>query len=210
MNVPAVILAGGRAARMGGGDKCLLEFGGTAILTRILTSLVPQTAGVLLNANGDPSRFAAFDVPVRADVLPGFEGPLAGLLTGMVWAHERHPRATHIVSVAGDMPFLPRDLVARLQDARAQKRAKIAIACDGERLHPVIGLWPVNLATNLERTLRETGIRALHRWLETFDAAACCFARSALLNINTWSDAQSAGCAIRENAGITQSAQRAG
>ena len=188
MSVPAVILAGGRAKRMGGCDKCLLTLDGVPVLRRILATLAPQCSGVLLNANGNPARFAAFAAPVLPDAVPGFAGPLAGLLTGMAWARAHHPQATHIVSVAGDMPFLPDDLVARLSEGLEQAGAEIAFASDGDRDHPVIGLWPVRLAPDLERTLRETDVRAVHRWMASYRIVRCRFPDDTFANLNTPDD----------------------
>jgi molybdopterin-guanine dinucleotide biosynthesis protein A len=165
--VPAtlgLVLAGGLARRMGGGDKILLRIGGSSILERVLARLRPQCTRLILNANGDPARFAATALPVVADSVPDFAGPLAGILAGLDWAAE-HARATEwIASVPGDCPFLPRDLVARLHAARLAANTRLACARSGEWRHPVVGLWPVALRDDLRRALAEEGLRKIEIW----------------------------------------------
>jgi molybdopterin-guanine dinucleotide biosynthesis protein A len=148
-----LVLAGGRARRMGGADKPLLSLAGTTILERVLSRLAPQCAGVLLNANGDPARFAFAGLPVIADDVPGFAGPLAGVLAGLDFLAERRPGIEWLVTVPGDCPFLPGDLVARLHATRERDGKTLACARSGEWTHPVIGLWPVGLRADLRRAL---------------------------------------------------------
>lgn len=176
MRAPCVILAGGRSSRMGGGDKCLLPLNGKAILAHVLDRIAPQVGAILINSNSPAALFASFGWPVLPDGMPGFQGPLAGLLTGMTWAGETHPGVTHILSVACDTPFLPHDLAIRLGDGLAAM--DIAIARDQERAHPVIGLWPIALADRLATDMAEHDVRGVHQWLRgqavrevTFDAA---------------------------------------
>src|SRR6202049_1323534 len=126
-----LVLAGGLARRMGGGDKTLQEIGGGAILPRVLSRFRPQCSDVILNANGDPARFAGFDLPVVADEMADFAGPLAGVLAGLDWAAASVPSPTHVASFAGDAPFLPRDLVARLAAALAEGHDLAAAASAG-------------------------------------------------------------------------------
>jgi molybdopterin-guanine dinucleotide biosynthesis protein A len=133
--------------------------------------------------------FKCFGLPVAADLTAGFQGPLGGLLTGLTWARRHHPGATHLLSVACDTPFLPRDLVSGL--ARSLSGAGIAIAADAKRSHPVIGLWPVTLAERLETDLAH-GVRAVHRWLENFSVGEARFDAHGLQNINTAADLQAA------------------
>lgn len=147
---PAVIVAGGLGRRMGGGDKTLLPFGQGTVLAAILARLSPQAAPVALNANGDPARFAAFGLPVLPDPLEGQPGPLAGILAAMDWAAGLG--AAEVVTVPGDAPFLPSDLILRLARAGGP-----ALAASGGRLHPVAGLWPVALAGALRRRLAQGG-----------------------------------------------------
>ena len=185
MNPPAVILAGGRSSRMGGGDKCLLQVGEKPLIALILAILAPQTDGILINTNSDPAHFRKFALPVLADHIPGFQGPLAGILTGMRWARRDHPRQAYLLSVAGDMPFLPADLAARLRQCLEEERADIAIAaCPGAR-HPTIGLWPVDLAERLEHDLMETNVRSMLDWIRPFRVALAPFPSAALVNLNT-------------------------
>ncbi len=151
---PAVVLAGGRASRMGGGDKCLLPLAGRPLLAAILDRLAAQAGPLALNANGDPGRFDRFGLPVVADTLSGFAGPLAGVLAAMEWA-ARTTDAEAVVTVAGDTPFFPADLVVRLAAGRTGP-ARIALAASSGRLHPVFGLWPVALRQDLVRHFADT------------------------------------------------------
>lgn len=144
-----VILAGGQSTRMGGVEKGLIEIGGKALVARVRDRLEPQCVSVVLNANGEPARFAAFGMPVIADTVSGFAGPLAGILAGMQWAARQRPRTSHVLTVAADTPFFPRDLGRRLGEALGDAPAKVAIAGSAGVRHPVIGLWPVALAAPL-------------------------------------------------------------
>ena len=148
-----LVLAGGRAQRMGGGDKGLLEIGGTSILRRVIERMAPQCAGLVLNANGDAARFSAFGLTVIPDEVPDFAGPLAGILAGLDWAAGALPATEWVVSVPGDCPFLPRDLVARLHEARIAAGLRLACARSGEWRHPVVALWPVALRGDLRHAL---------------------------------------------------------
>jgi molybdopterin-guanine dinucleotide biosynthesis protein A len=158
-----VLLAGGLARRMGGGDKPLRDVAGRSMLARAIDRLAPQCAGLVLNANGDPSRFAAFGLPVIPDGVPGFAGPLAGILAGLDHAAAR-PGVTHVVSVAADCPFLPCDLVARFAAACGEGGAEIACAASAGQAHPVIGLWPVRLRDDLRRALVDEDLRKIDRF----------------------------------------------
>jgi molybdopterin-guanine dinucleotide biosynthesis protein A len=149
---------------MGGGDKALIEIGGTTILDRVLGRLGPQCSGIILNANGDPARFAGAGHPVVADDVAGFAGPLAGILAGLDWAATHAPTITWIASVPGDCPFLPRDLVERLHEARNAAGLPLACAKSGDWRHPVIGVWPVELRHDLRRALVEEGLRKIEVW----------------------------------------------
>jgi molybdopterin-guanine dinucleotide biosynthesis protein A len=169
--VCGIILAGGLARRMGGGDKPLKEIVGKPILTHVIERLQPQCAALVLNANGDPARFASFGLPVVADDVPDFAGPLAGILAGLDWTAANAPHAACAVSVAADTPFIPRDLVHRLQAARLNEACEIAVATSGGRTHPVIALWPIALRTALRRTLMEESERKIDRFTARFDVA---------------------------------------
>jgi molybdopterin-guanine dinucleotide biosynthesis protein A len=159
----AVVLAGGLARRMGGGDKPLRELGGRPLLDHVLARLRPQVAALLLNANGDPARFSGFGLPVAADGLPDYPGPLAGILAGLDWAAEQRPDLPWVVSVPGDSPFIPGDLVDRLHAAREAARVPLACAASGGQTHPPAGLWPVSLRTALREALL-SGERKIDRW----------------------------------------------
>jgi molybdenum cofactor guanylyltransferase len=162
--VIGLILAGGLARRMGGGDKTFLRVGGKPILTRVIERLSPQCAGLVINANGDPARFADYGLPVVADPIADFAGPLAGILAGLDWLAEHRPDIGWLVSVAGDGPFLPADLVARLVAARMAAKAELACAASGGFSHPVIGLWPVALRGALREALVVEQMRKIDRW----------------------------------------------
>jgi len=159
-----LLLAGGRATRMGGGDKCLRLLAGRPLLDHVIKRLRPQVRRLLLNANGDPARFSAYGLPVVADSPPDFAGPLAGILAGLEWAKRAAPDCPLLLSAPTDAPFLPQDLAARLLAARAAEGAEIAMAASGGRTHPVVGLWPVALAEELRRVLVEEGLRKVDLW----------------------------------------------
>jgi molybdopterin-guanine dinucleotide biosynthesis protein A len=156
-----VLLAGGLARRMGGGDKPLRTLDGKPLLAHAIERLGAQCEALVLNANGEPDRFCAFGLPVVADSVEGFAGPLAGVLAGLDWAARHHKGMPWLVSVATDTPFLPRDLVARLHAARHAGSATLACAASGGRTHPVIGLWPVGMRDELRRALVEEGLRKI-------------------------------------------------
>jgi len=159
-----LVLAGGLARRMGGGDKTLQEIGGVPILARVLSRFRPQCREVILNANGDPARFARFDLPVVADEVPDFAGPLAGILAGLDRAAGQAPDVAWMASVPGDCPFLPRDLVARLHAARLEAGAPLACAKSGDWRHPIAALWSVGLRGDLRRALHEEGLHKIEIW----------------------------------------------
>jgi molybdopterin-guanine dinucleotide biosynthesis protein A len=163
--VTGVILAGGQSRRMGGGDKGLLDLSGRPMLAHAIERLAPQVGRIVINANGDPARFAAFALPVVADTVAGFAGPLAGVLAGLRWSRANAPAARWIVTAAGDAPLLPRDLVARCLAALRDRPGAIALAQSAGELHPVIGLWPVTLADDLEAQLA-VGVRKVLAWTD--------------------------------------------
>lgn len=173
-SIVGLLLAGGQSRRMGGGDKGLLDLADKPMLRHVIDRLKPQVGQLVLNANGDPSRFAPFNLPVIADSLDGFQGPLAGVLAGLQWSAANAPEASHVVSVSTDAPFIPEDLVARLRSAVEQGGKPIALAASGGHLHPVIGLWPVALADDLEQALK-AGTRKVLAWTDRHGAAAVNF-----------------------------------
>ncbi|MBS8227387.1 molybdenum cofactor guanylyltransferase MobA [Vannielia litorea] len=188
MTVMGVILAGGQARRMGGGDKGLLELGGVSLLGRVIQRLDPQVEAMCLNANGDPARFEAFGLPVVADPVEGFAGPLAGVLAGMRWAEAQG--AEQVVSVAADTPFFPRDLVERLIAGGAASSPVLAAVREAGRVRrqPTFGLWPVALADDLEAALKG-GVRKVVQWTDRHDGREVVFGSSdAFFNVNTPED----------------------
>jgi molybdopterin-guanine dinucleotide biosynthesis protein A len=152
--VVGVLLAGGKSSRMGGGDKCLRPLVGKTILSRIVDRLRPQVSDLIINANGDASRFAAFGLPVAPDSVAGFAGPLAGVHAGLSWTKANRPGAAYIVTVAADTPFFPTDLVQRFL-AKAKTASTLLVARSAEGIHPVVGLWPVALEGELEASLKQ-------------------------------------------------------
>ncbi len=188
-----VILAGGRARRMGGSDKALLKLGDQTLLSQVVTRLNPQVSEIILNANGDPSRFSDFGLPVVADNMAGFFGPLAGVLAGMDWAAQHQQE--YIVTVAADTPFFPTDLVAELRRSLSTGKNQIALAAtpDPERgmmRHPTFGLWPVALREDLRAALIG-GIRKVVQWADPHGVAQVPFPVRGLdpfFNVNTPAD----------------------
>jgi molybdopterin-guanine dinucleotide biosynthesis protein A len=188
---PGVLLAGGLARRMGGGDKPMRTIRGRSILDRVIARLQPQCDGLILNANGDPARFAAFGLPVIADTVQDFPGPLAGILAALDWTAANRPDARWILSAAADCPFLPRDLVARLHQARIDEGAELAVAASGGQSHPVIGLWSVALREKLRHALVVEDIRKIDRWTARFHLATVTWPAKPLdpfFNANTMDD----------------------
>jgi molybdopterin-guanine dinucleotide biosynthesis protein A len=209
-----VILAGGLASRMGGGDKALLPLAGRPLLAHVIDRLAPQVAGMALNANGDPARFAGFGLPVLADSIAGFPGPLAGVLAGLDWAAGQG--ADCIVTAAADTPFFPGDLVARLRDAaigqahplvlattprsddlRSGGRGGDGLKSGGRRgidRHPTFGLWPVALRDDLRAALAG-GLRKVVQWSDTHGGREALFAVDGgdpFFNVNTPADLERA------------------
>jgi len=175
VKIIGVLLAGGLARRMGGGDKPLRLVAGRPLLDRVIERLRPQVAGLVLNANGDPARFAAYGLPVVADSIPDYAGPLAGILAGLDWTAEHRPDCPMIVSVATDAPFLPTDLVSRMVAAVAAEGADLACAASGGQAHPVIGLWPVRLRDDLRRAVVDEGLRKVDVWTGRYRLATAAF-----------------------------------
>lgn len=164
-----VFLAGGLARRMGGVDKPLIDIGGRALLAEAIEHLAPQCAALIINANGDPARFAAFSLPIVADSVEGFAGPLAGVLAGMDYAAAHHPDCTDILSAPADTPFLPADLVARLSAERAGAvGARIAVAASADRVHHAVALWPVALREDLRRAMVAEDVRKVSSFIACY------------------------------------------
>jgi molybdenum cofactor guanylyltransferase len=190
-----LVLAGGLARRMGGGDKARIRVGGATILERVLACLAPQCARVIINANGDPARFADTGLAVVPDSVPDFAGPLAGILAGLDWAAAHMPEVADIVSVPGDCPFLPADLVGRLANARAAAGTPLACARSGDWRHPVIGLWPIRLRDDLRRALLDEGLHKIEVWTARHGVAIAEWPSAPVdpfFNVNTPEDAAAA------------------
>ncbi|MFQ5619697.1 MAG: molybdenum cofactor guanylyltransferase MobA [Rhodospirillales bacterium] len=170
-DVAGVLLAGGRATRMGGGDKSLQSLAGRPILAHVIERVRPQVSVLLLNANGDRARFQGFGLPVEGDVIEDFAGPLAGILTGLEWAGAHVPGCRWVASFPTDAPFLPGDLVWRMVASVDAEDAQIGCAVSGGRTHPVVGLWPVGLAGDLRRAMTEDGMRKIDRWTARYPVA---------------------------------------
>ena len=186
--IPCVILAGGAARRMGGGDarvvdKARLPLRGRTLIDHLLDRLRPQVGALALNANGDPVRWADLGLPVLPDPVPGRPGPLAGVLAGMTWAAGQG--ATHVVSAAADTPFPPHDLVERLQ-----AEGDLVLAAT-DRPQPTFGLWPVRMADDLRAAL-EGGLRKVTDWTDRHGAALARFPEGSFYNVNTPADLERA------------------
>ncbi len=169
--IPGVLLAGGLARRMGGGDKPMRTIGGRTILERVIARLKPQCDGLILNANGDPARFAAFGLPIIADTVADFPGPLAGILAALDWAAADRPEVKWMLSAAADCPFLPHDLVVRLHRGLVEQNAELAVAASDGQSHPVIGLWSVSLRDELRQALVVEDVRKIDRWTARYRLA---------------------------------------
>lgn len=189
--IPGILLAGGLARRMGGGDKPMRQIGGRTILERVIARLEPQCDGLILNANGDPARFAPFGLPVIADTVEDFPGPLAGILAALDWFAANRPEVSLVLSAAADCPFLPRDLVTRLYRALVDESAQLAVAASDGQSHPVIGLWSVALRDELRHALVVEDIRRIDRWTARYRLATVTWPTTPLdpfFNANTVED----------------------
>jgi molybdenum cofactor guanylyltransferase len=192
-----LVLAGGLARRMGGGDKARLEIGGISILDRVLACLSAQCTGIIINANGDAERFADTGLTVVPDNVPGFAGPLAGILAGLDWLAAQASGIEWIVSVPGDCPFLPDDLVERLHMARRKMGAGVPLACarSGEWRHPVVALWPLALRDDLRKALVEEELRKIETWTARYGLAIADWPAEPIdpfFNVNTPEDVERA------------------
>jgi len=202
-----LVLAGGLARRMGGGDKARIAIGGVTIIERVLACLAPQCTRIVINANADPARFADTKLPVVADSVPDFAGPLAGILAGLDWAALHLPKCEWLASVPGDCPFLPNDLVARLHAARVAAGAPLACARSGEWRHPVVGLWSLALRDDLRRALVAEGLRKIEIWTARHGVAIADWPAEPVdpfFNVNTPEDAAQAQALAAKDAGATR------
>ena len=203
--VCGVLLAGGLSRRMGGGDKCLRQIGNKTMLEHAIARLKPQVGAIVLNANGDPGRFADTGLPVVADPIEGFVGPLAGVLAGMRWA-AANSNARWIVTAATDTPLFPDDLVVRLVDGAGHDPDMIALAASGGHAHPVFGLWPVALADDLEHWLRTSETKKVLAWVDRHKRTDIAFRGPVVdqieldpfFNANTPEDLETAAAVLEE------------
>jgi len=139
-HILGVILAGGQSRRFGGGDKGFADLDGRPVLSHVIERFRPQVGRLILNANGDLSRFATFGLEVVADrEIPG-QGPLSGILTALEWAKRHAPDCTAVATVSTDVPFLAPNLIQRLE---AERGDRVAIAVSAGRRHPTIAIWPL-------------------------------------------------------------------
>ena len=184
-----LLLAGGQSRRMGGGDKNLLDLCGMPLLGHVMARAVPDDALAIINANGDATRYDAFGLPVVRDVVEGFVGPLAGVLTGLEWALENHPKCSHVISLATDAPFLPKNLGPALV-AAIDEGAELAQAQSNHRRHPVFGIWPVSLAPALRTAVVDDGLRKIDDFTARYDCRVVPFAGDPdpFLNLNSPQD----------------------
>jgi molybdopterin-guanine dinucleotide biosynthesis protein A len=202
-----LVLAGGLARRMGGGDKARIEIGGASILDRVLARLSGQCVDIIINANGDPGRFADTGCTVVPDNVPDHPGPLAGVLAGLDWLAAQDNGVEWLLSVPGDCPFLPDDLVERLHVARVKMGAGVGLACarSGEWRHPVVGLWPLALRGSLRQALVEEGLRKIEVWTARHGVAVADWPAAPVdpfLNVNTPEDAERAERIALQHLGI--------
>jgi molybdenum cofactor guanylyltransferase len=192
---------------MGGGDKARIAIGGVTILQRVLACLASQCTGVVINANGDPARFADTHLPVVADSVPDFAGPLAGILAGLDWAATHVKECEWLASVPGDCPFLPNDLIVRLHAARIAEGTSLACAHSGEWRHPVVGLWPLALRDDLRRALVAEGLRKIEIWTARHGVAVADWPAEPVdpfFNVNTPEDAAQAQALAAKYAGAAR------
>ncbi len=173
--VAGVLLAGGLSRRMGGGDKNLLALAGRSILSHTIERVQPQVDTLVLNANGPADRFSDFELEVIPDVIEGYAGPLAGILTGMEWVCENKPDCKWLATFPTDAPFLPRDLVARLLSAIDDEQADLACATSKGRTHPPIAIWPVHLKNELRSAMIDEEMRKIDLWTSRYKISHVAF-----------------------------------
>lgn len=203
MKIAAGFLAGGLARRMGGGDKANLQLAGKSLLAWQLEATIDIECRIL-NANGSADRFKAYGLPVIADRLEGFLGPLAGIHAMLTYLKEAHPDMTHLLSLATDAPFIPSYLASHMQSALSDSDADIAIASSGGRHHPVFALWPLDLQQDLERSVRDHGMRKIDDFTARYKTVFVPFERAdnaaspdPFLNINRPEDLDAAEIWLR-------------
>jgi molybdopterin-guanine dinucleotide biosynthesis protein A len=199
--VVGLLLAGGQARRMGGGDKCLRTLAGETLLARAIARARSQVSHLLLNANGGPGRFASYGLTVVPDVIDGFAGPLAGVLSGLTWLSARQSETAWLATFPTDAPFFPLDLVSRMRAVATEQGAKVVCAASGGRSHPVFGLWHGSLKDDLERAMVDEGTRKIDAWTAThglIEVGYDCEPIDPFFNANRPEDLESAALLLAE------------
>ena len=163
-----VILAGGQGRRMGGVDKALVPLGGTTLIERAIARASVQVSDLIINANGDPKRFAHLKLPVVADPVAGFVGPIAGILAGLGWMRANRPKARWLASFSCDTPFFPIDMVERLVAKASSEKAKVAVAASGGQHHHIFAVWSADISATPEDVLVRDGFRKMETWIASF------------------------------------------
>ena len=187
----AAILGGGLARRLGGGDKGLRMVGDRTVLQRLIDRLKPQVARLILNANDDPRRFDGLGLPVVADSVPDHPGPLAGVLAALEWVASSAPLIEWVVTVPGDAPFLPRDLVPRLHASLRSSGGTLACAASQGRTHPVVALWPISIRHELRDAVANQGIRKVDAFTGRYPGSTVAWSTEPVdpfFNVNTPED----------------------
>jgi len=200
-DITCVILAGGLARRMGNADKAFVALNGQPLLSHVINRITPQVSRVIINANGDPARFAPWNLPVIADTIADFPGPLAGVLAAMEWVRDHQPQSQWVVSIPVDTPFAPLDLVERLSQSITDEAVDMACAKSNDRAHPVVGLWPVRLADKLRQAMVKDSIRKVDLWTAQYKLAQSEFDTNPIdpfFNINRPQDVEQAEKILRE------------
>ena len=189
--VAGVVLAGGQSKRMGSGHKGLIEVAGMALVERVKARARPQVGALMLNVNGDRTPFMRFGLPMMADSIEDFAGPLAGILTALEWAREGMPGIEWVVSFPVDMPLIPMDLVKGLKNTIKGTEADMACAASGGHVHPVVGIWPVRVAADLRKALEDEGVRKVDQFTARYKLGFAEWAggeADPFLNVNTKDD----------------------
>jgi molybdopterin-guanine dinucleotide biosynthesis protein A len=201
--IVGVLLAGGQARRMGGGDKCLRELAGRRLIDILIERVRPQVSNLIINANGDPKRFEGQGLEIVADTIEGYAGPLAGVLTGLEWATKNVPDVSWVASFATDAPFIPKNMVLRLSQAINDNDADMACAMTNDRTHPVFALWPVKLMQELRHAMVEEEMRKIDQWTSRYKITHVDFPSEPVdpfFNVNRPEDLALAESIFKENA----------
>jgi molybdopterin-guanine dinucleotide biosynthesis protein A len=204
-DIVGVILAGGRSRRMGT-DKSLLTLGGETLMTRAVARAMPQAGELLINANGDASRFASFGLPVIADDISGSPGPVAGILAALEWMRAERPHANWLASFSCDSPFFPCDMVERLTAKARSENALVAIAASGERHHPVFAVWSTAITVTSHDVLVDRDLRKMSDFVALFHNTRVEFPSSPIdpfFNINTPDDLAHAEALLTASKAVT-------